>query len=166
MRAANPDAFVHAPELADRHEFLVDVLAAAKQHIDIITVHRYSATAAEVFDHFDGTHWPWEDDNLKEVLEDADVFGTTPVWFTEGGWPTLGGKNCWFGDEQTEAGQAARYPELLDELAQRDWMHKIFFYELRDDPHPDVCNWGILRHDSTEKPAYGAYRDYITANPP
>ena len=36
--------------------------------------------------------------------------------------------------------------------------------EIKDDPNPDVPNWGILRADYSAKEAYFRYKDFI-ANP-
>ena len=61
--------------------------------------------------------------------------------------------------------QAWNYTDLLgDWLAgepRREWLHKICFYELQDDPSPSVPKWGILRADGSEKAAYRAYREAV-----
>jgi len=162
IRAGNPQAKVLGPDLAHDREFLADVLEQAADVFDIVTLHRYGRRVGDVMERFDGSHWPWEDLNYQEILEHAGVLPGRPVWLTEAGWPTPVDGYCWFEDGiQSEQGQADRYRELLDALSRRPWIEKVFFYELKDADLPDICQWGILAGDRREKPAYGAYRDWI-----
>jgi hypothetical protein len=52
------------------------------------------------------------------------------------------------------------------ELDQRDWITKVFFYELRDADATNICQWGIVRNNGARKQAYWAYQDHIAAHPP
>ncbi|MDM8007432.1 MAG: cellulase family glycosylhydrolase [Phycisphaerae bacterium] len=162
IREADPTALRCAPDLAGDSDFLEDVLNAAKDYIDVVTVHKYDEQVSDIMNKFDGYRWPWEDPNYKTLLQNTGAWGKA-VWFTEVGWPTAGGTHV---DTVTEAEQANLYVQLLDQVRLRPWINKIFFYELKDDPTSGVPSWGILRADLTEKPAYGAYRDYVAAHPP
>ena len=44
-----------------------------------------------------------------------------------------------------------------------DWLDKIFFYELRDDPNIED-KWGILRSDNSPKKAFYSYQAHIAGN--
>lgn len=164
IHAARDGVSVLAPDLAYRPEFLVDILARAQDSIDIITVHQYGDQPSDVTDYLDGTHWPWEDPSIEAVLDDAGVLGAKPVWLTETGWPTPGPHECWF-DPVSEPAQAQRLTALLDDLAERTWIDKVFVYELADANLVGACQWGLLRNDLSPKPAFGALRDYIAASP-
>jgi hypothetical protein len=165
VRAGNPDAQVCAPDLAHDLDFLREVLERGRGLIDVVTIHKYAERARDYGTWLDGAHWPWEDDNVREILTATGFYPGTPVWLTECGWPTDPGWVCWFDHRQSEEGQATRYGELLDTLASREWVQRYFFYELRDADLTEACQWGILRGDLSPKPAYGAYRDYIAAHP-
>lgn len=162
IREGDPTALRCAPDLAGDSDFLEDVLNAAKNYIDVVTVHKYDEQVSDIMNKFDGYRWPWEDPNYKTVLQNTGAWGKA-VWFTEVGWPTAGGTHV---DTVTEAEQANLYVQLLDQVRLRPWINKIFFYELKDDPTAGVPKWGILNADLTEKLAYGAYREYVAAHPP
>jgi aryl-phospho-beta-D-glucosidase BglC (GH1 family) len=154
IHAARTDAYVAGPDLASDRDFLIEMLDRAASAVDIITVHRYSDFADGVTDSLEDT---------RSILEDAGVFGSKPLWLTETGWSTHSG--CWNETENDET-QAERYVELLDRLADRPWVEKVFFYELVDDDSPGACPWGVLNGDGSEKPAYRAYRDFIADHDP
>jgi hypothetical protein len=160
IREADPTALRCGPEGAGDSYFLRDVLNAAKDYIDVVTVHKYDQTVSEVMNKFDGFRWPWEDPNYKTVLQNTGAWGKA-VWFTETGWATAEASH-----PVTEQQQASLYVDLLDQIRQRSWINKIFFYELKDDPTSGIAKWGVLNADLTEKLAYGAYRDYVTGHPP
>lgn len=164
-KAADPGCYVLAPELAhlnsgDWPEWFEDVFdAGGGDYIDIITHHCYKGdTGDDVFTYLDaGSHWPWDDPPLMSVLEDLGI-DDRPVWLTETGWHTSNK------DDVSESDQALYYHQLLWGMLERDWLHKVFFYEMADDPNPDVPNWGIIRADLSAKEAYYRYADFI-ANP-
>lgn len=162
VREADPTALRCAPDLAGNSNFLRDVLNGAKDSIDVVTLHKYDEQVSQIMRKWDGTRWPWEDPNYKSVLQSTGAWGKA-VWFTEVGWPTADGT---FIDTVTEAQQAGLYTQLLDQVRQRTWINKIFFYELRDDPTAGVPKWGILNSDSSEKLAFAAYRDNVALHPP
>jgi hypothetical protein len=162
IREADPTALRCGPELAGNSIFLRDVLNAAKDSIDVVTLHKYDERVSDIMKKFDGSRWPWEDPNYQTVLQNTGAWGKA-VWFTEVGWPTAEGTHV---DTVTEQQQAGLYVDLLNQIRQRSWINKIFFYELKDDPTGGVPKWGILNADLTEKPAYAAYRDYVVAYPP
>jgi hypothetical protein len=162
IREADPTAMRIGPEVSSNGTYFETVLNMAADHLDIITVHMYGETVAGIMQEFDG---PSVGDSYQQILIDTGVFGTKPVWYTEVGWPTDDGTHV---GTVTEAEQAANYVALLDAVRQRPWIEKVFFYEIADDPTPTVPEWGILEAypGLAEKQGYGAYRDYITANPP
>ncbi len=171
IRAANPDAQVGGPALAhlisgdtDWYRWLPDVLEQAGDRLDFATHHVYDSDG-----HQDVTEkleaetlfgeipelWDLIPPSVREVLVEAEWLDQ-PVWLTETGWAT---------NEVGEEQQATYYEGLLSQWLKgdplRDWIDKIFFYEIQDFAKPDVPLWGILRTDGSEKPAYAAYRDFI-----
>jgi polysaccharide biosynthesis protein PslG len=160
IREADPTALRCAPDLAGDSYFLQDVLNAARNSIDVVTVHKYDQTVSSVMNKFDGYRWPWQDPNYKTVLQNTGAWGKA-VWFTETGWATAEHDHA-----VTEQEQANLYVDLLNQVRQRTWINKIFFYELKDDPTSGVSKWGVLDANLAEKLAYGAYRDYVAAHQP
>lgn len=165
-KAADAGCFVLAPELAhlsssDWPDFMEEVMTAGgADYIDIITHHCYKGdTGEDIFGYLDegAFHWLWDPPPLMDVLKDLGV-DNRPVWLTEVGWHTDSK------DDVSESDQAEYYHQLLWGLLERDYLHKVFFYEIKDDPNPDVPNWGILRADNSPKEAYYRYSDFI-ANP-
>ncbi len=77
-----------------------------------------------------------------------------PVWLTEVGWAT---------SKVSQEEQATNYHQLLWGVLQRDYLEKVFPYEIRDDPTPGVSAYGILHADGTPKQAYYTYRDFVAA---
>jgi hypothetical protein len=165
VREGNPAAKVLGPDLAGDGDFLEEVLQSAGSTLDVITLHNYGSSADDIMDKFDGWRWFWEDPNLRDVIQGAGLLHVVPVWLTETGRPTHASWSCWFRDTASEAEQAQVYTDLLDQVAQRDWMDKVFFYELVDADLTIACQWGILYGDLREKEAYRAYASYITAHP-
>ena len=43
----------------------------------------------------------------------------------------------------------------------KDWVDKIFFYELKDGPPETGLSWGLWRSNGSPKPAWNAYRQFI-----
>ena len=71
----------------------------------------------------------------------------------------------WESARVSEAKQAAWYGGLLDDWftgrGGRDWIDRVFFYEMRDGSAAGSPSWGILRPDGSRKAAYEAYRRFI-----
>lgn len=157
-KATDPGCFVLGPDLAHLQgahwdRWLRDILRGGAQHFDIITHHMYKEPDSELAS-LDGFVWFWDGGNVKSVIERNGGRGK-PVWLTETGWTS---------NRVGEQGQADRYTRLLDGLSRRSWIHKVFFYEIQDDPTiPD--KWGILHADGSRKPAWEAYRAWIAAHP-
>lgn len=158
-KAADPGCFVLGPDLAhlqgaDWDRWLRDILRGGAQHFDIITHHMYKEPDS-LLRSMDGFVWFWDGGSVKSVIDRNGGRGK-PVWLTECGWTS---------DKVGETGQADRYTRLLDGLRGRAWIHKVFFYEVQDDPGiPD--KWGILRADGSRKPSWEAYRAFIAGHQP
>lgn len=154
-RTADPGALILGPELAHLSSghwaaWLYYVLTEAPESIDIITQHVYSGSGYDVIRDLDGWIPVWDKPTVMGVIEAAGA-SDKPLWLTETGWHT---------DEVTEEEQATYYTQLLDGVLEEEWLDKVFFYELKDDPNiPE--KWGILRADNSRKPSWTAYRDYI-----
>jgi hypothetical protein len=176
VRAADPGALVGGPGLAhltsgdsDWYRWLLDVLERAGDELDFVSHHLYDR---------DG------DRDVTRKLNDSTTFGDEPeLWdaatpsvrevLREGGWqgrPFWLTETGWASDQVGEPRQADYYRGFLEEWLTgrpgRTWIHKVFFYELRDDPTPGIPKWGLLRADRSPKPAFAAYRDFIAAHPP
>jgi hypothetical protein len=93
---------------------------------------------------------PWNRPTVRDVMRWTGTDGKA-LWLTETGWNTA---------EVSETAQADFYEQVLDGVEANDWLEKVFFYALADEPgNPD--QWGILHSDLTPKPAYEAYQRYI-----
>jgi hypothetical protein len=147
VRNADPGSYVLGPDLAmidDWWLWLFVVLDQAAEAIDIVTQHDYEDTGTQV---------------LIKMLTPRRIMEATgtaakELWLTETGWHT---------DEVSEGAQAAYYEQVLKGVDASDWLDKVFFYELVDDPRiPE--EWGILHSDLTPKQAYYTYQSYIAAH--
>jgi hypothetical protein len=78
---------------------------------------------------------------------------TGPCWVTEGGWPTATGKLSVSEDEH------ARYIVRMA-IINRSFADRFYAYTLHSGTNPDdeEANYGLLRANGTEKPAFQAYR--------
>ncbi len=171
IRSTDSDAQIAGPDLAhltsgdsDWYVWLRDILQKASDRIDIVTHHLYDRDGSRDVTkkltndtQFGGTPslWPLVNPSLREVLRNTGWFGR-PVWLTETGWAS---------DQVGETTQAADLSGLLSdwftEQPGREWIDKIFIYELIDDPNTNVPRWGLLRPDGSEKTAYAAVRGFI-----
>jgi hypothetical protein len=175
VRAGSPDAKVGGPELAhltsgdsDWYYWLRDTLLAQGDRLDFVTHHLYDDDGpgdvtkkledSTLFGRRPG-FWGTVAPSVREVLESAGA-EDKPFWLTETGWAS---------DRVGAAQQASYTAGLLDRWLtgrpDRDWVAKIFFYELQDDPAAGVPKWGVLDAAGAPKPVYGAYRDFITIHP-
>jgi len=157
IRSVDPSAFIVGPELAhltapgtEWYFWMKYILDNVGGNFDIISHHLYEDL---------GVYY------LYELLEEGDKLipavktivaesgqGSKPFWITETGWNT---------SRYSEPMQANRYLDMLHARARKNYPHKVFFYEIIDDPKPTVPPWGILRNSLEAKPAYNTYRDYI-----
>jgi hypothetical protein len=175
VRAGNPAALVGGPELAhltsgdsDWYDWLRATLLAYGDRLDFVTHHVYDEDGpADVTDRLDDStlfgdrpqFWDAVSPSVREVLEAAGAEGK-PFWLTETGWAS---------DRVGEAKQGSHYTGLLDRWFTarpgQDWIGKVFFYELIDDPAAGVPKWGVLGTAGGAKPAYDAYAAFIRAHP-
>lgn len=171
IHESDAEGKVCAPELGRKSNWLFEVLNAAKDYIDVVTVNDYEVepdgrrTVHSIMNKFDGRRRSSQEPNYKAVLQRTGVFRLKPFWCTETGWPTSsGGENR--RDIVSEQEQARLYVDLLKQIHKHNWIDKVFFYELRDDSTYGVAKWGILKSDLSEKPAYHAYRNHIVNHLP
>jgi hypothetical protein len=153
---ADPGSYVLGPELAmsgSWGEWLYVVLDQAADAIDIVTQHDYEDNGAQVLRKMGGWEPFWNKPTPRGIME-ATGTDAKELWLTETGWHT---------DEVSEDAQAAFYEQVLEGVDAYDWLDKVFFYELVDDPHI-AEQWGILNSDLTPKQAYYAYQSYIAAH--
>lgn len=176
IRSGNPAAQVGGPDLAhltagdaDWYDWLRRILLEAGDRLDFITHHVYDAdgnrdvtSRLEARTVFGGkpSFWDAVAPSVEEVLRSTGWFGRKPFWLTETGWES---------SRVSEGRQAEYYNGLLGDWLTgrpgRDWIQRIFFYELLDAPPPDGLSWGILRANGSPKPAYEAYRSFIEDHP-
>jgi len=171
IHGANAAAKVGGPELAhvassQWYYWLRDILNQAGSHLDFVSHHVYDVDGNRaVTNRLNGSTpfggdpglWTIIEPSVKEVLQDAGWWGK-PFWLTETGWQS---------GEVSEATQATYYAGLLSDWftgqSGQGWVDQIFFYEVEDPPGAPTT-WGILRADGSEKPAYGAYQNFITGH--
>ncbi len=90
------------------------------------------------------------------VAATRQMCGRKPLWSTETGYATHRGG-------VSEAVQGKYLPRLVAEFY-RLGIRKTFKYEMldeRDDPKDDQANFGLLRYDLTEKPAFTALENLL-----
>jgi hypothetical protein len=157
VRDADPNGSVLGPELAqegDWWQWLDAVLDRAAAAIDIVTQHSYQATGQDVLRRLGGPVEPWHRPTVRDVMQWTGT-ADKALWLTETGWNTA---------RVSAEAQAASYEQVLAGVEGSDWLEKVFFYQLVDEPDtPD--QWGILRVDLSAKPAYETYQRFIAVHP-
>lgn len=141
--------------------------AGAKGSFDVMAVHPYQAISDMAPEKVgDNRNW-WfaRVDALHQVMV-ANGDGATPVWFTEFGWsshPTEPGAANWQrGVSEDQQGdylvRAVKYAST-----HYPWVENIFWYAERNQIGVDIqnANYGLLRYDLSEKPAYRALRSLL-----
>ena len=158
IRAADPTAFIVGPELSHTTQagtewyfWLKYILDNAGGYFDIISHHIYEDLGVYLMYELleNGDHLI---PAVKQIIQESGQ-ENKPFWITETGWNTR---------QFSEPMQSLRYLDMLHTRARKDYPQKIFFYEIIDDPNPNVSPWGILRSTSEAKPAYNVYKDYIS----
>lgn len=159
VKSADPNSKIVAPDLS--HLFgvtesrwdiwLRKILSTSKQYIDIISHHIYDLpdNCFLKMESYDPKN-PLSP-NLLQVIREEGA-GNKPLWITETGWHT------W---EVTEDTQADYYKRFLQLMKAKGYVNRIFFYEIIDDPRPNIPPYGILKADLSEKKAYFAYKEFI-----
>lgn len=171
IRSADSAALIAGPDLAhltsgdsDWYVWLREILQKASDRLDVVAHHIYDRDGSRDVTkklnddtQFGGTPslWPLINPSVREVLANVGWLGR-PVWITETGWAS---------DQVGEGNQAAHLSGLLSdwytEQAGREWIDKIFIYELIDDPNASVPRWGLLRPDGSAKTAYSTVKGFI-----
>ncbi len=176
IHTGNPAAQVGGPDLAhlttggaDWYDWLRQSLLEAGDRMDFITHHLYDGDGnGDVTDKLEDATifgsrpslWDAVTPSVKEVLQSTGWLGRKPFWLTETGWES---------NRVTETRQADYSGGLLGDWLtgrpSRDWVDKIFFYELQDGPPETGFSWGLWRTNGTAKPAWDAYRRFIAEHP-
>jgi hypothetical protein len=121
--------------------------------IDIVTQHSYQDTGHDVLRRLGRPVGLRDRPTIRDIMK-ATGTDAKALWLTETGWNTT---------EVPEAAQAAYYEQVLEGVEAYEWLDKVFFYQLVDEPgSPD--QWGILRVDLSPKPAYAAYQRHIASH--
>ena len=171
IKAADPQALIAGPALAhlqsrDWHHWLLETLQTAGDRLDVVTHHLYDGDSyRDVTTKLDGSTqfannpslWGLVAPSVREVLKYANA-RDKPFWLTETGWES---------GNVGESRQASEYRGLLGDwltgTGTRDWVEKVFFYELQDGSAE--FSWGVLRADGSTKPVYAAFRDFTAEHP-
>jgi hypothetical protein len=172
IHAGNPAAKVGGPDLAhvttgsaDWYNWLRLTLLEAGGDLDVITHHVYDSDGSRgVTSKLDASTpfanrpslWDVVPPSVREVLKTTGWYRVKPFWLTETGWES---------DRVSEDRQAAYLGGLLGDWfgVNRDWVDKVFFYELKD--APGSFTFGVLRSDGNPKPSYGVLRAFAKAHP-
>jgi hypothetical protein len=166
IRLGDPTALVAAPDLAhigsaDWDDWLFDSVAAARDVLDVVTHHVYPSygwadTVTQDLQY--GEPFPFSTPAVRDVLQDAGWW-RRPFWLTE-----TGVESREYGPSQ----QADFVNDLLrqwygDDRRSRNWVDRIFFYELNDAPSPSPHTWGLVNGPPEFEPksAYWAYQGSI-----
>jgi hypothetical protein len=122
---------------------------------DGFSVHPYNhhdrdASAEDVVQWLDGLH--------KEIK--ARTKKSVPLWITEIGWPNHDGVG---GSPEVVSAQRLLKMNLL--LASRGYVRGVWWYDLFDDGHNHAemeDNFGLIRMDGSRKPAFQAFKLFLT----
>jgi hypothetical protein len=117
----------------------IRAVAAHTHSFDVVTVHPYRSLPESSF--------------LRQVQALRALH--KPIWFSEIGWPAGDGCDSCFGEVEQ-----ARYLVRFYALAAAAGIQRVFWYDLRDDPHSasdPEAHFGLLRRDLSGKPAFAAY---------
>jgi hypothetical protein len=165
IRAADPGALVVGPDLAhlssgDWDDWLRDVTIRGRDVLDVVVHHVYPSNdlASDVTDKLvSGDSFPFDRPSVREVLLRSGWWGR-PFWLGETGVTS--------NPPNSENLQDRFYSDLLQAWfapGGRDWVDRVFFYELADDPAIENA-WGILGPppDFVPKRAYATYGDFIS----
>ena len=167
IRLGDPTALIAAPDLAhigsaDWDDWLRDTITAARGVLDVVTHHIYPSygwadTVTQDLQY--GDPFPISSPAVRDVLQDAGWW-RRPFWLTE------------TGVESREQGPSQQADFVNDLLGQwygpdrrsRNWVDRVFFYELNDAPSPSPHTWGLVNGppEFEPKPAYWAYQSWIT----
>ncbi len=99
-------------------------------------------------------HSRWGGPSMRSVMQ-ANGDGAKKIWGTEFGAPTNGPNGV------SEQAQAQAITKAYALWKTYDWAGPLFTYQMRDygtDPSNRENFFGLLRHNFSQKPAYGAYR--------
>jgi hypothetical protein len=164
-KAADPAATVVAGSLMWADFAFADALYAhgIAGHFDAFSVHPYSDDRSPLDPGLDrwisGSFVRGVEAVRRTMLARGD---DRPLWLTEFGWSTTStrGGESWLSGVD-EATQARYVAEALAQLRRWSFVAVGVYYELIDtgtDRSSTIENFGLLRHDGTPKPAYGAMR--------
>ena len=171
-KGADPSCQVVAPDIICTNEgkwweWIKEVVKrAGKDSFDVFSCHIYKNEGAkQVIDMLEKGEW-WAPffvrwfvpsaKSIRQVMKECKI-DNKPLWLTEVGWYTADGD-----EPVSEDTQAKYYTQLCADVLERsDWLKKVFFYELKDDPNPTIEKWGVLKANNQAKPAYTAYKDAV-----
>jgi hypothetical protein len=176
IHAAAPGAQVGGPDLAhltagdsDWFDWLRETLTQAGDRLDFVTHHLYDTDGnRDVTDKLEDSTifggrpslWRTVAPSVEEVLRYTGWFGK-PFWLTETGWES--GR---VGEDRQASYTAGLLGDWFTGAPGRDWIHKVFFYELQDPGGEGAPTFGLLRPDASAKPAYQAFRSFIATSGP
>jgi len=164
VKAGNPQAKIVAPGITihtDWSQWMDTIFVdSVKDQIDVVSVHLYvNGDPDDLLWNLDYRSQYLDDIlPLENVLREL-ILSEKELWLEETGWNTCGE---YFVSEEI---QGEYYYELLTELKEREWVDKVFFYDIIDDPEAVNACFGILRADYSPKPAYEQYLRFIQENP-
>ena len=158
-RTADPTCKIVGPELAHLQSgdakwnvWLRGILrSGGKERLDIISHHIYDREGpTNIFNKLENDQGPLVP-SVQRVLQEEGVANKL-FWITETGWDS---------DEVGEDTQSDYYLSFLQGMRNKSYINKIFFYEIIDDPDPNVARYGIIHSNYSPKKAYTTYKDFI-----
>ena len=171
VKSADPTAVVVAGSVSQNDtDWLTRMYdAGARGFFDVLSTHPYQGPAdapPEVPD--DGHFWLMDHIGAVHGLMVARGDSAKPIWATEYGWsshPNTGSEPAWKRGV-TEQQQADYLVRSLSWFGSRHpYVTNVFWYNERNkttgDPQED--NYGILRRDLSDKPAYTAVKSFLAA---
>lgn len=160
VKQADPAAKVCGPDIAMERQWwtfsngwnhwLTKILHLGGKWLDVVTVHNYQDTGAEVIRRIVGPRAPWESLTVREI-EARSRYGRgwKPIWLMETGIDSR---------KVGEDKQAQYYTELFEQMVMENRIERLFWFQHVDEP---MTGMGILREDLSPKPAYEVCQRYL-----
>lgn len=140
VKRADPTSVVVMAGMSGVDLPFLRAVVARRPRFDVISIHPYRTAP--------------ENQLIAEVKSLRSM--RRPIWFSEIGWPAGAGCYVVCTDEAAQAAYLVRFYAL----AAATGVQRVFWYDLRDDPHTPAspeAHYGLLRRDLSAKPSFLAY---------
>ncbi len=139
----------------------------AKGHFDVLAVHPYTGINSAVAEANRENSFLVGVPRMREIM--LSKGDNKPIWLTEFGWHTnLRWGSEWWQTGVSEAKQAQYTGEAIDYMKRWEYVKGGILYEVQDgssNRYEKEDNFGLLRYDGSEKPAFRSFSSRATSFP-